>query len=129
MKKLQQPAKKQTAKQKLGKLGEKLAKKFLQNKGYRLISENFYTRFGEIDLIFLKGSVLIFVEVKTRSSLVKGLPIQAISRKKLHNIYLAAELFLQKNPQYQKYQLRIDAISILKSQANFKIKHFQNISF
>ena len=54
----------------IGNEGEKIALDYLLNKGYESIKQNFYTRWGEIDLIVFdsKSRELVFVEVKTRSS-------------------------------------------------------------
>jgi putative endonuclease len=48
-----------------GRLGEDLAAKFIEAKGYKILERNFRTQFGEIDIIAKKNGVLIFVEVKT----------------------------------------------------------------
>lgn len=110
-------------------MGERIAKKYLQNKNYLFLNENFYTRFGELDLIFLDGETLVFVEVKTRSNLKYGFPAQAINKNKLKHIYLASEIFLSENPQYQDKQLRIDAVSILYNDfKNYQIKHYKNLT-
>lgn len=51
-----------------GKLGELYAAHYLLSRGYHLLHRNYYTRIGEIDLIAMDSDVLVFVEVKTRSS-------------------------------------------------------------
>ena len=50
----------------LGALGERLAAKYLEGKGYRILERNFRCRMGEIDLIALRGNDLVFTEVKLR---------------------------------------------------------------
>ena len=61
--------------QELGELGEKLAKRFLEERGYTIICQNFRTKQGEIDIIARdKYKTIIFVEVKTRTSLEYGNP-------------------------------------------------------
>ena len=52
----------------IGKIGEEYAKKFLLVKKYKFVEANYYSRFGEIDLIFLDNQELVFVEVKARKS-------------------------------------------------------------
>lgn len=52
-------------KQKIGKLGEELAKKFLMKHGYSILEENYTKKYGEIDLIAQKEGNLHFVEVKS----------------------------------------------------------------
>ena len=66
----------------LGRKGEKLAVKFMKKAGYRLVKRNFYTPFGEADLIMEKDGTTVFVEVKTRSSDLFGEPIDAVGYRK-----------------------------------------------
>ena len=66
----------------LGRKGEKLAVKFMKKAGYRLVKRNFYTPFGEADLIMIKDGVTVFVEVKTRSNDLFGEPKDAVGYRK-----------------------------------------------
>ncbi|NMC36213.1 YraN family protein [Candidatus Beckwithbacteria bacterium] len=112
-------------KKQLGKLGENLAKKHLQNKGYCFLVQNFHTRFGEIDLIFLDDKTVVFVEVKTRVDDTFGSPEEAISKTKISHLKKAAYFFLQQNPQYEDSLLRFDAICIeIRSK---QIRHYENL--
>ncbi|MFC1653470.1 YraN family protein [Patescibacteria group bacterium] len=110
-------------KKKLGQKGEKQAKKLLQNKGYKFITANYHTRYGEIDLIFQDEGQLVFVEVKTRSSNILGNPEEAITKEKINHLRKAAHIFLNSNPKLPQFA-RFDAVSILGSKAD----HFVNIS-
>ena len=64
---------------------EDLAKKYLIEKGMRYIESNFYTRYGEIDLVFTDEDekILVFVEVRYRKNAEFGEPIETIDRRKL----------------------------------------------
>jgi len=53
--------------QKIGELGEKIAEKFLKNKGFKIVDRNYTRKWGEIDIITKKGTKLHFIEVKTVS--------------------------------------------------------------
>ncbi|EEF59109.1 YraN family protein [Pedosphaera parvula] len=57
-----------------GELGERAAKKYLRKQGLKFFTANFKSDRGEIDLIFRDGDGLVFVEVKTRSSVDWNLP-------------------------------------------------------
>ena len=56
-----------TEKQKIGRLGEDIAKKYLENKGFTVIGRNYRKKCGEIDIIAQKGKILHFIEVKSVS--------------------------------------------------------------
>lgn len=110
---------------KTGQQGEKLAANYLQKKGYKIISRNFRTRFGEIDLIVKKSGLLVFVEVK--SSKGKGIPEWQINQRKIQRVKKMAQVYLvTKQPDYQ--DLRIDAICIvLKPAGQPLIRHHEAI--
>ncbi len=67
-------------------MGETLAAEFLAARGYQIIARNHRSRFGEIDIIALHKSDIVFVEVKTRSSDRFGTPAEAITRSKLEKL-------------------------------------------
>ncbi|WP_276661388.1 YraN family protein, partial [Syntrophomonas wolfei] len=58
----------------LGLWGEELAAQYLGKKGYKILERNFYTRYGELDLVCEKDDNIVFVEVKTRRSTRFGSP-------------------------------------------------------
>lgn len=67
---------------KLGKKGEELAVSFLKKKGYQILEKNYRCRLGEIDIVAKDKEKIVFVEVKTRSSLTFGLPQEAVNHPK-----------------------------------------------
>ena len=78
-------------------------------------------KFGEIDWVFLKKQELIFVEVKFRKSKVDIENIVHV--KQIRRIMNMSQIFLIKNPFYQKYFVRFDLAVVNK----FKIIRFVNI--
>ncbi|MBI3989976.1 MAG: YraN family protein [candidate division NC10 bacterium] len=78
----------------LGERGELAAKAYLQALGYRILLENYTTPAGEVDLIAKDGEVLVFVEVKARSSSGYGPPEAAVTPWKQRQIARAAERYL-----------------------------------
>jgi putative endonuclease len=74
----------------LGRVGEDAATAHLLAHGYRLRARNFRCPLGEIDLVMEEGDDLVFVEVKTRSSLAFGLPHEAVSWSKQRKLGRAA---------------------------------------
>ncbi len=115
--------------QALGRWGEDVALKFLEDQGFALIHRNFRTPDGEIDLIMKDRDQLIMAEVKTRKNTDFGLPEDAITDEKMENITSAAEWFLQRNPEYGE-NWRIDVVSIIGTPADGEpqIEWFENVS-
>lgn len=95
----------------IGQLGEKIAAKILLQKGYKIIERNFSTRYGEIDIVASEKGVLVFVEVKTRTSSKFGRPEEAVGKEKLRRIKRALEYYcLVKKVKTKK--IRIDVLAI-----------------
>jgi len=99
-----------------GMQGETLAKDYVEKQGFSVIEQNFrYGRYGEIDIIGIKDTLLVFFEVKTRHTLAYGNPSYAITNKKKKALRAVATHFLIQNPHYNsnQYTLRFDCITIL----------------
>jgi len=98
---------------KLGERGESLAYWFLRQAGYRMVARNRRARSGagELDLVGWDGSVLSFVEVKTRTSLAAGPPEAAVSRSKQKRIAKAAKEYLRRLQQ-KRVNYRFDIVSV-----------------
>jgi putative endonuclease len=116
-----------------GRFGEKLAKKYLSKKGYSFLEQNWRCKKNrrlEIDLIFKDKEVLVFVEVRARStkSLISG--YDSINRKKLNTLKRSFIAFLRENPkQFPNY--RFDIVEIdLPTDKNLKpsMHHHENIA-
>ena len=84
-------------KDKLGRLGEKQAARFLKRRGYRILGRNVALGIGEIDLVARDGDELVFVEVKTRTDDDFGSPLLAVDRHKRHKLVQLARTYLAKH--------------------------------
>ncbi len=109
----------------LGAWGEKLAAEYLKEKGYKVLKQNFRTRYGELDLICEKGDTIVFVEVKTRRSTYFGSPEEAVTPRKMGNIKKTAILYLKTSPRFYP-EISFDVISILLEDGRSKISHIKN---
>lgn len=99
-------------KDELGRRGEDLAARFLEDAGYRLIERNWRCRQGEIDIVARTADTLVFVEVKTRSGLAFGHPFEAITAAKLARLRrLAAAWCADHSPSAAR--IRLDAIAVI----------------
>ncbi len=109
----------------LGRRGEEIAVRYLQKKGYGLLDRNYYTRFGELDIICEKNKELIFVEVKTRKSVKYGSPEESITAKKKEHLRKAALIYIDTH--HRPFQgMRFDVIAILLEKEDKKINHIKN---
>ena len=91
---------------------EKTAESFLRGQGLKLLQRNFFSRFGEIDLIMEDGKTVVFVEVKYRKSNHHGSGAEAVTFHKQGRISRTAAWYLVKNPHRAEQFCRFDVISI-----------------
>ncbi len=110
----------------LGKFGEDCAAKFLEAAGYTIVARNFRTRSAEIDIIAQLNNVIVFVEVKARSNIRHGLPVEAVNLRKQKKIIEAAGVFLQ-DEKYCDCACRFDVVEVyLCDEQVEQINHIEN---
>lgn len=114
----------------IGKKGEDIAVNFLKSKGYKILERNYRKQYAEIDIIAVSPeNVLVFVEVKTRTSEKFGTPFEAITPWKLRPVTKLAEYYQMTHPQLPD-AIRIDAIGVTIDDFGTlgKIDHLENVS-
>lgn len=79
-------------------------------KGYRILKRRFKTKYGEIDLVAKRGSLLVFVEVKARQDFEKG--ACAIHSKNRRRVEKASQFFIQTHTRLQNCEIRYDAMIV-----------------
>ncbi|MEA1956545.1 MAG: YraN family protein [Campylobacterota bacterium] len=103
-----------------GNIAEQKACQFLYDNGFTIIQQNFYSRFGEIDIIAVKDEVLHFIEVKSGDDYEKA--IQNITKTKLSRVIKTGDVYIKKSSYNGDYEY--DAIVI----ASGDIWHIENIT-
>ena len=116
-----------TATVETGKLGEAMAKEYLKKQGYDIIEQNYRTKRAEIDIIAAKNRVLVFVEVRTKSSDQFGTPEETINYGKRQKLIRNAVAYVARKKFTGAY--RIDAICIVLGEGENpqRIDHYENI--
>lgn len=109
----------------LGKKGEELAVEHLQQNGYEILDRNWTFQKAEIDIIAKKESVLVIVEVKTRSSLDFGSPQDFVKQKKIQLLIKAVNAYINYREKdfCEDLNVRFDIIAIHKNKETFAIEH------
>lgn len=109
----------------LGKRGEEIAAAYLQNLGYRIMHTNWRCGRAEVDLIADQQGTIIFVEVKTRSSIDYGHPEDFVSYKKEKQLEFASSAYIEMT-QHQG-EIRFDIIAIVfENKHLYKINHIED---
>lgn len=97
---------------KLGRLGERIACRYLMRRGFDILARRYEGRFGEIDIIAFDGEVIAFVEVKTRSTRDYGDPAEFVHWEKQQNLRRTAEQFIARYD-LGEHSYRFDIVSVL----------------
>ena len=103
-----------------GNIAEDRACEFLLESGFNIVERNFYSRFGEIDIIAVKNSVLHFVEVK--SGVDYELAIQNITKSKISKLLKTGDVYMKKSAYSGDFEY--DAIIVTPDE----VLHVENIT-
>ena len=117
-----------TDRMKTGKQGEALARRHLEARGYAIETANYRYRRTEIDLVAAFENKLVFVEVKTRSSLAYGHPSTFFKRAQQRRISRAASMYMEETN--YDWEIRFDLIAIhLRSAGDYTLNHYEDVFF
>lgn len=110
-----------------GKIGEQIAKKYLEKNGYKIIEQNFKTKYAEIDLVARQKNEIVFVEVRTKKGDLFGTPEDSLDKRKLRKLWLNAQGYVNRVRWQGPY--RIDAVCIVLKMDNTieRLEHYENI--
>ncbi len=101
-----------TARQVLGTAGEGLARRYLEQRGYRFVAANWRRPYGELDLIMRDGNVLVFVEVKTRRGERHVTAEESLTAAQARRLLLGAQSFLAQRADLAGLFWRIDLVAV-----------------
>lgn len=111
--------------QALGKWGEEIARRYLIGQGYTILGQNIRTPYGEIDLIARRegdSPMVVFVEVKTRSSSALGWPEEGVTPRKEAHLLAAATHYAA---EHAIDDWQIDVIAIIGRPGRYRLQHFE----
>ncbi len=92
-------------------LGEKLAQDFVKKRGYRIVETNFRCPEGEIDIVARHKDFLVFIEVRTKTSLKFGSPEESITPTKKARMRATAFRYQQEHSNLPMLW-RIDVVAV-----------------
>ncbi len=116
------------AKDALGQLGEQLAATFLTEAGLTLLARNWRCKEGEIDIVALDAATLVICEVKTRSGVGFGTPVEAITWQKARRLRRLAAAWARQSGSFFD-EIRIDVIGVLATgSGEFSIDHLRGVA-
>lgn len=111
----------------VGEYGERVARDHLERAGYRLLDTNWRCRLGELDIVARGSDVLVFCEVKTRTSARFGSPVEAVTRAKAGRLRSLALAWLAAHEEHAA-SIRIDVIGVEVGAGAPRIHHLQGVA-
>jgi putative endonuclease len=115
------------AKDVLGKSGEQAAAEYLESLGFRILDRNWRCAQGEIDIVAVERHTLVVCEVKSRTGVRYGTPLEAVSRAKQARLRRLAVQWL--NAHGVRFdQVRIDVVGLVyEGTGGFTIEHIRGV--
>lgn len=114
-----------SAKQMVGFQGELKAKEYLEKHGYLFIEQQWHCRYGELDLIMMDGTEMVFVEVKLRSPSDYGHPEEMVSSGKRAKLKKTAMDYIDRG-NLEGMFWRFDTIAITLQGNRYEILHLKD---
>ena len=127
-------------KRKIGNIGEEVAVKYLERKGFRVLERNYLRKWGEIDIVAEKANLLSFVEVKTvshESALPAGKdgsrgtyrPEDNMHPAKLRRLHRAIQTYLldRKVPESREWRIDVACVYLDFSTRKAKVEMLENV--
>jgi putative endonuclease len=96
----------------LGLQGERIAAAYLTDRGLRVLDRNWRCRDGELDIVAREGDALVFCEVKARSGVGFGDPVEAVGPRKQRRLRTLAQRWLAAHDEHAP-ELRFDVVGVL----------------
>ncbi|RLB11545.1 MAG: YraN family protein [Deltaproteobacteria bacterium] len=107
-----------------GRIGEEIACREIKRMGYRILERNYRSKLGEIDLIALDGDVLVFIEIKTRTSSLEYAK-EAIDRRKMKRLSMLALSYIKKKG-YEHMRARFDVVAVSMKDGKYQVELIRN---
>lgn len=119
------------AKDAVGRYGEKVAARHLQERGWRVLDRNWRGSGGELDLVALDGDVLVAIEVKTRSGQGFGHPAEAVTAAKLRRLRRLTGEWLEQHGRAAGgsfREVRVDVVAVTLARAGApRVEHLEGV--
>lgn len=114
-----------TEKRITGDIGEEYTCLYLKKNGYKILSRNFTTKFGELDIVASNNTYVVFVEVKTRQKNPIARPCLSVNKSKQIKIMRCAYLYLKANR--LNLQPRFDIAEVYLKSSSSELHHINYI--
>lgn len=110
----------------IGDFGENTAEGMLISKGYYILERQYRTKFGEIDIIAITPDkkAAVFIEVKTRKNMNRGMAAESVDKTKIKRLVRTAQQYLLDNP--LETDIRFDVVEVYTDMGGVRVNHIEN---
>ena len=105
-----------------GELGERIAARWLERSGWRVLARRFRAGRRDIDLVVEREGLIAFVEVKARNGEAFGDPVEAVHRRKQRSLSKSAQIWIVRHGRSGE-QYRFDVIGVLLRDKRVFVRH------
>lgn len=113
------------ARQEFGALGERIAERWLRERGWRVLARRFRSGHRDLDLVVAREGTVAFVEVKARRGLDFGDPVAAVHWRKQRELARSAQVWLDRHGR-PAVACRFDVIGVLVEGSRVRVRHVEN---
>lgn len=111
--------------QRIGRMGENIANRYLRAEGYEILETNFRTRYGELDIVAQTEGTIVFIEVRTRTSAILGSSWESITFFKQQQVRRMASIYLSHHHMAEVH-VRFDVIAIFIKNRKANLRHLKD---
>jgi putative endonuclease len=112
------------ARQAFGELGERIAERWLRERGWRVVQRRFRSGHRDIDLVVERDGVIAFVEVKARRGAGFGGPVEAVNWRKQKELGRSARVWVARHGRSSD-AYRFDVVGVLVEGERVRIRHIE----
>jgi putative endonuclease len=113
------------ATQAFGELGERIAERWLTQRGWRVVHRRFRSGHRDIDLVVEREGTIAFVEVKARSGPQFGGPVEAVNWRKRIELERSARVWIARHGRAQE-SYRFDVLGVLLESGRVRVRHIED---
>lgn len=108
-----------------GNRGETLAAEHLQIKGYEILGRNYQSKWGEVDIIAKINNIVVFVEVKTKTTDKYGEPWEMVNAWKVEQVKRMGEVWCREYG--WEGRVRMDVVGVYLNEEQPRIEHWESV--
>lgn len=112
------------ATQALGELGERIAERWLRDRGWQIIHRRFRSGHRDIDLVVAQQGLVAFVEVKARRGDLFGDPVGAVNWRKQKELGRSARVWISRHGRGGE-AYRFDVVGVLLDKTSVRVRHVE----